>query len=39
MVDKQFILNDDQERIVTAGVKFLRSDGAQEFSFTGPAGS
>jgi len=39
MVDKQFILNDDQEKIVTAGVKFLRSDGPQEFQFTGPAGT
>ena len=39
MVDKQFILNDDQEKIVTAGVKFLRTDGPQIFEFTGSAGT
>lgn len=33
------ILNDDQEKVVEAALKFLRDDNRQVFEFDGPAGS
>ena len=39
MINNHIILNPGQEKIVTAAVKFLNSDGAQEFQIDGAAGT
>lgn len=39
MINNHIILNPGQEKIVTAAVKFLNSDGAQVFEYAGAAGT
>lgn len=38
-MSNQIILNEDQEKVVSAAVRFLNTDGPQVFQFTGSAGT